>query len=119
MPTTQKPHASPDSMEDMLTTAFTRAEDMFRERWTKVEEKVRESPTAAVLIAAGIGYCLHRLPLRSLLATNLKLLWAFAPPAAMAAVAGKAYHALEDKVHASNGAAQQRQRDRETAQMSA
>ena len=48
----------------------------------------------------GIGYVLHRLPVRSLLATNLKLLWALAPPAIMAALAGKGLHALEEYVQA-------------------
>ena len=86
-------------MEEMLTSVIRRAEDKFRERWLRVEEKVRESPTKAVLIAAGIGYCLHRLPLRSLLATQFKVLWALAPPAAMAAAAGKAFYALEDRIH--------------------
>jgi len=72
-------------------------EDVLRKRWETLEESVRRSPTAAILIAAGAGYCLHRLPLRSILATQFKLLWALAPPGLLAAAATKAYQVMEER----------------------
>lgn len=90
---------SPQTVEDMLNTAIQQVEAVIQPRWKQVEEKVRQSPTKAVLIAAGIGYVLHRLPLRSLLATQLKVLWALAPPAVMAVAAGKGLHALNGCLH--------------------
>ncbi len=44
------------------------------------EAKVKQSPTKAVLIAVGTGYCLHRLPVRALLVSQVRLLAALAPP---------------------------------------
>jgi hypothetical protein len=103
MTSTNKSKASSEGLEDMFSTVFHRVEDTFRGQWAKLEDKVRDSPTTAVLIAAGIGYCIHRLPVRSLLATQLKLLWALAPPAVVAAAAGKAYQVLDERLHSDNG----------------
>ena len=88
------------AVEEMFTELFQKGETFLRPRWEKVEEEVRRSPTKALLVAAGIGYILHRLPVRSLLATNLKLLWALAPPAVIALVAGKGLQALDEHMHA-------------------
>ena len=87
----------------MFTDIFHKGEAFLRPRWEKVEDEVRKSPTKALLVAAGLGFILHRLPVRSILATNLKLLWALAPPAVMAMVAGKGLHALEEHMHAESG----------------
>ncbi len=96
------------AMEGLLTDLLRKGEDILRPRWEQVEDHIRQSPTKAVLIAAGIGYCLHRLPTGSLLGSTLKLAWAVAPPAAMAALAGKGFILLEDKVHASEAAPKSR-----------
>lgn len=103
-------NASTEAVEDLFTDLIQKGEAFLRPRWEKVEEQVRESPTKAVLIAAGIGYVLHRLPLRSLLATNIKLLWAFAPPAIMAVAAGKGFHVLEERIHPGEASAKTRTR---------
>lgn len=44
------------------------------------EDRVKQSPAKAVLIALAAGYCLHRLPVRSLLVSQARLLAALAPP---------------------------------------
>ena len=90
-------------MEEMFSDFFHRSEAFLRPQWDKIEKQVQKSPTKAVLVSMGIGYVLHRLPVRSLLTTNLKLLWAFAPPAIMAAIAGKGLHALEEYMETSGG----------------
>lgn len=87
-------------MEEMFTEFFHKGESLLRPQWEKVQKQVQKSPGKAVLVSMGIGYVLHRLPVRSLLATNLKLLWALAPPAVMAALAGKGLHALDEYLHA-------------------
>lgn len=84
-----------DPVEEQFNAAISRAEHVIRDRWHKLEESVRRSPTTSILIAVGIGHCLHRLPLRSILATQLKILWALAPPTLLAVGAGKLYQALE------------------------
>jgi hypothetical protein len=103
METSKSATSSSLSLEESLTRTIRHGEELFRERWTIVEDKIRESPTKAVLIAASLGYALHRLPLGSLLASHLKLLWALAPPAVMAAAAGKGLHVLHEKAHQQNG----------------
>jgi len=89
--------ASSQQIEEYFTAAFHHAEELLRKRWEILEENVRKSPTAAILIAVGVGHCLHRLPLRSILGTQMKLLWALAPPGLLAAAAAKAYHLMEER----------------------
>ena len=105
-PTSLISPASTQQIEEHLTTAFHHVEDVLRNRWQILEENVRKNPTAAILIAVGVGHCLHRLPLRSLLGTQMKLLWALVPPGLLAAAATKAYRMLEERNAASshNGA---------------
>ncbi|HEY2574295.1 MAG TPA: hypothetical protein VGH65_09505 [Verrucomicrobiaceae bacterium] len=95
--TKAEPAVTKQRMEEYLGEAIHGAEHVFQTRWQKLEDCVRESPTAAVLIAAGLGHCLHRLPFRSLLAAQLRLAWALAPPALLALAATKAYQAVEQK----------------------
>src|SRR5262245_34460969 len=52
------------SMEEVFNDLLHKGEAFLRPRWERVEEDVRNAPTKAVLIAAGIGYLLHRLPVR-------------------------------------------------------
>lgn len=50
---------------------------------------VRESPGKAVLLAVAVGYCLHRLPVRSILVAQVRLIVALAPPTLLAFGAAK------------------------------
>lgn len=61
------------------------------------EDRIRQSPGKAVLLAVAAGYCLHRLPVRSLLATQVRLLGAIAPPALFAFGAAKLCEYLQDQ----------------------
>ena len=61
------------------------------------EEKIRQSPTKAVLIAAGAGYCLNRLPILGILAIPLKLTSILAKPALLVLGAAKLYDIVEKK----------------------
>lgn len=53
------------------------------------EDKIRESPEKAVLIALAAGYCLHVLPVRSLLALSIRLATFLAKPALLGLGAAK------------------------------
>lgn len=57
------------------------AAEGLRERFHACEEKVRQSPTQSILIAAAAGYTLQRLPVRALVTAQLSLMTALLPPA--------------------------------------
>ncbi|MEY4483730.1 MAG: hypothetical protein RL693_1182 [Verrucomicrobiota bacterium] len=73
--------AAPLSVEDGVNTLLCNARKSIRQRYQECEQHVRKSPTTSVLTAVAAGYCLHRLPVRSILATQVRLLAALAPPA--------------------------------------
>ncbi|MES2920925.1 MAG: hypothetical protein V4819_05240 [Verrucomicrobiota bacterium] len=61
------------------------------------EQCVRKSPGKAILLAVAAGYCLHRLPVRSLLVTQVRLLTAIAPPTLLAFGAAKLCEFLQNQ----------------------
>jgi hypothetical protein len=61
------------------------------------EEKIRRSPGKAVLIAVAAGYCLHRLPVRSLLVSQFRLMAALTPPTLLAFGAAKLCEFLQSQ----------------------
>ncbi len=63
----------------------------------KCEDCIRNSPAKAMLIAVAAGYCLQRLPVRSLLATQVRLLGALTPPALLAFGTIKIFELLQCK----------------------
>ena len=73
--------AEPMSVEQMVNTTVSSVRQSIRQRREKCESRIRESPTASVLGAVGVGYILHRLPVRAILVTQVRVLSALAPPA--------------------------------------
>lgn len=61
------------------------------------EQRVRQSPTQSILIAVASGYLLHRLPVRSLLVSQVRLMAALAPPTLLAFGAAKFCEFLQSK----------------------
>jgi len=61
------------------------------ENYESCEQKVRQSPGKAVLIAIGAGFCLNRLPVASLLALPVRLTCVLAKPALLILGATKLY----------------------------
>lgn len=59
------------------------------ERYHDCEQRVRESPGKAILIAVAAGYLIHRLPVRSLLVAQVRLVAALTPPTLLAFGAAK------------------------------
>lgn len=73
--------APPLSVEEGVNVLLCNAQQNIRYRYQECEERVRQSPTTSLLGAIAVGYCLHRLPVRSILVANVRLLSALAPPA--------------------------------------
>ena len=67
------------------------------ERYEHCEQLVRQSPGKAVLISLAAGYLLHRLPVRSLIVTQVRLVTALAPPTLLAFGAAKLCEFLQNQ----------------------
>jgi len=69
------------SVEESLSTFLTKAAEGIRQRHHRCEGRIRRAPTGAMLIALAGGYLLHRIPLRAVVITVCRLLWALTPTA--------------------------------------
>lgn len=67
------------------------------ERYKDCEKRVRKSPGKAVLVAVAAGYLIHRLPVRSLLVSQVRLVAALTPPTLLAFGAAKLCEFLQGK----------------------
>lgn len=65
--------------------------------YAECEQCVRESPGKSILLALAAGYCLHRLPVRSLLVAQVRLVAALAPPTLVAFGAAKLCEFLQNE----------------------
>lgn len=93
---TTDPHSVPsvdDGIRSVLHSGKEKTLDCL-ERW---EDRVRKHPVEAVLGAVAVGCLLHRLPVRSILVANVKLVSALAPPALLAYGAAKLCEVLQKK----------------------
>lgn len=68
-----------------------------RSRYQQCQNQIRKSPLTAVLGAAAAGYLLHRLPVRAILVTQVRVLAALAPPALFLFGAAKLYEFLQNQ----------------------
>lgn len=82
---------APMSMEEGVKALLCDAKQCFKERYEKCENRVRSSPIKAVVGAVAAGYLLHRLPVRSILVTQVRVLTALTPPALLLFGASKLY----------------------------
>lgn len=69
------------SMEEGVQIMVSNAREGIRQRHQKCEDRIRRSPTKAMLGAVATGYLLHRLPVRAVLVTQVRVLAALTPPA--------------------------------------
>ena len=83
------------SIEKMVGVSLCNARKGIRQRFQKCENWIRKSPTTAVLGAAAAGYLLHRLPVRAILVTQVRVLSALTPPALFLFGAAKLYDFLQ------------------------
>jgi hypothetical protein len=68
-------------VEEIIHVSLCNVRQRIRYRHTKCEDSIKRSPTASVLGAVGVGYLLHRMPVRAILVTQVRILSALAPPA--------------------------------------
>lgn len=75
-------HPAPaQSMEEGAHVMLSNARQGLRHRYHQCENKVRESPATAVIGAVAVGYLLHRMPVRAILTTQVRVISALTPPA--------------------------------------
>jgi hypothetical protein len=87
--------ATPLSLEEGVGVLLSNARQGIRNRYQKCENRIRKSPTTAVLGAVAAGYFLHRMPVRAILVTHVRVLSALAPPALFLFGAAKLYEFLQ------------------------
>ena len=87
--------ATPLSVEEGVNVLLGNARQGIRQRYQKCQNRIRKSPTTAVLGAAAAGYLLHRLPVRAILITQVRVLSALTPPALFLFGAAKLYEFLQ------------------------
>lgn len=82
---------APASVEQMVHVSLDHARQGLCHRYQQCEDRIRESPATSMLGAVGVGYLLHRLPVRAILVTQVRVLSALAPPALFLYGAAKLY----------------------------
>ncbi len=93
------------TIEQGINSLLADARDKVRHTSDHCRDRVRQSPGTAVLVAVAAGYCLHRLPVRSLLVSQVRLIAALTPPALLAIGAAKLCEFLQSQVHEKSQAA--------------
>ena len=92
---TSNHQAHPLSLEEGANVLLSNARQSIRHRYQKCEDQIRKSPTTAVLGAVAAGYLLHRMPVRAILVTQVRMLSALTPPALFLFGAAKLYEFLQ------------------------
>jgi len=87
--------ATPVTIEEGVSAMLCNARQDICHRYQKCQDRIRKSPTASVLGAVTAGYFLHRLPLRAILVTQVRVLSALTPPALLLFGAAKLYEFLQ------------------------
>jgi hypothetical protein len=88
---TSNDSAHPLSLEEGVGVLLSNARQGIRRRYQECENRIRMSPTTAVLGAVAVGYFLHRMPVRAILVTQVRVLSALTPPALLLFGAAKFY----------------------------
>ncbi len=98
------PSDFPPTVEQGVNALVDDAKRTLSRTYEGYEQRVRQEPVKAILIALAAGYCLHRLPLRSLLVTQVRLVTALAPPTLLAFGAAKLCEFLQRQARDNNRA---------------
>jgi hypothetical protein len=86
---------APLSIEEGVNVLLSNTRQCIRHRYQECQNRIRESPTTAVLGAVAVGYLLHRMPVRAILVTQVRVLSALTPPALLLFGAAKLYEFLQ------------------------
>lgn len=85
----------PPTVEQEINTFLANTQHKIHDGLEKCEEDIRKAPTKAVLTAAAVGYCLHRLPIRAILVAHVRLAAALVPPALFLFGTAKVYDFMQ------------------------
>jgi hypothetical protein len=91
------------TIEDGVNALLFDVKQHFTETCQNWEGSVRRSPRKAMVVAVAAGYLLHRLPVGSILATNVRLLAALVPPVVLAFGAAKVCEFLQEQARSHPG----------------
>lgn len=91
---TSTPPAEPVSAEKMLYVSLCDARRSIRQRYLRCENRMRQSPMATALGSVAVGCLLHRLPVRAIIAVQVRVIYALAPPALLLFGAAKLHDCL-------------------------
>jgi hypothetical protein len=83
------------SVEQGVCLLLSKARQNVLHRYDQCQARVRKSPTTAVLGATAAGYLLHRMPIRAILLTHVRVLSALTPPTLLLFGAAKLYEILQ------------------------
>lgn len=86
---------APVMLEERLRVSLRNVRQDIRHRYQECENQIRQSPTVSVFGAVAVGYLLHRLPLRAIFVTQIRVLFALAPPVLFLFGAAKFYDFLQ------------------------
>lgn len=89
--------SDPQSVDDGIRNLLSSGKEKTIRLLEQWEDGVRRHPAKAILGAVGAGYLLHRLPVRSLLASGVKVAGSLTPPALLAYGAAKLCEILQQK----------------------
>lgn len=87
--------AIPMSLEEGVKVLLNNARQGIRDRRQQCENRIRKSPTTAVLGAVAVGYFLHRMPVRAMIVTQVRVLSALTPPVLLLFGAAKLFEFLQ------------------------
>lgn len=82
------------SMEEGVKALLCDAKQCILHRYEECENSIRRSPLEAMVGAVVAGYVLHRLPLRSIIVTQVRVISSLTPPALLLYGAAKLYQYL-------------------------
>lgn len=90
-------HNPPTDFGDEIKSTVDHVKVRAKQNYEACEQRVRQSPKKAVLIALGAGYCLNTLPVGTLIALPIRLTAILAKPTLLALGALKLYELVGDK----------------------
>jgi hypothetical protein len=93
------------SAEKMLHVSLCEARQSIRQQYLRCEKRMRQSPMTTVLGSVAVGCLLHRLPVRAILFTHVRVLFALTPPALFLFGAAKLYDCMQRRELARQSAA--------------
>ena len=92
---------SPSTVDEGILSVCHSSKEKLKGRLAEWEECVKQHPVKSIVVAVAAGALIHRLPVRSILASNVKIVGALLPPALFAYGAAKVCEILQQKGSAS------------------